>query len=67
MLLVPRYPGTVAIRGAVRACRRVDVKGCFANRKIAFHEALYDARVYTIMVLTPWYSLGRGPNLLPGS
>ena len=26
MLLVPRYPGTVAIRGAVRACRRVDVR-----------------------------------------
>ena len=26
MLLVPRYPGTVAIRGAVRACWRVDVR-----------------------------------------
>ena len=30
-----------------------------ANRKIAFHEALYDGRVYTIMGLTlrqlPWW------------
>ena len=33
--------------------RPLDVKRCCVNRKIAFHEALYDARVYTIMVLTP--------------
>ena len=30
-------------------------KGSWANRKIAFHEALYDVRVYTIMWLTPCY------------
>ena len=42
MLLVPRYPGTVAIRGAVRACRRVDVKGCCANHDACFH-AVQDA------------------------
>ena len=33
--------------------------------KSAFHEALYDARVYTIMVLTVWYSLGSITSELP--
>ena len=29
---------------------------CCANRKSDFHKALYDARVYTIMGLTPGYT-----------
>ena len=29
----------------------LDVRGVFANRKSDFHEALYDARVYSIIIL----------------
>ena len=46
MLLVPRYPGTVAIRGAVRACRRVDVMdivGAKSAQKEQHMEGLEEA------------------------
>ena len=40
-------------------------KGCCANRKSDFHEAIYDARVYTIMVLTVCIPLGSITSELP--
>ena len=44
--LLPVDQGKRLCVASIMSARR---KGSWANRKIAFHEALYDARVYTIM------------------
>ena len=50
--LLPVDQGKRLCVASIMSARR---KGSWANRKIAFHEALYDVRVYTIMWLTPCY------------